>query len=56
MREAYAERRVKKSVERGRKERRAEAYLQGCVEDRSDARTLLAGGFTVRYVRSRWRL
>jgi hypothetical protein len=38
---------VKMAVQRGRSEQRDEAYPQGYVEDLSDARTKLAGIFTV---------
>jgi len=38
---------VKKPVQRGRSERRGEAYLEPYVEPLSDARTKLAGFFTI---------
>ena len=37
----------KKAVQQGRSERRAEAYPLGYVEDLSDARTMLAGFFSI---------
>jgi hypothetical protein len=37
---------IKKSVQRGRSERRGEAYIVSYVEPVSDARTTLAGFFS----------
>jgi hypothetical protein len=38
---------LKKAVQQGRSERRCEAYPLGYVEGLSDARTLLAGFFSI---------
>jgi len=38
---------LKKAVQQGRSERRAEAYPLGYVEDLNDARTLLADFFSI---------
>ena len=38
---------LKKTVQQGRSERRPEAYPLGYVEDLSDARTMLAGFFSI---------
>jgi hypothetical protein len=38
---------LKKTVQQGRSERRAEAYPLGYVEGLSDARTMLAGFFSI---------
>jgi hypothetical protein len=38
---------LKKTVQQGRSERRAEAYPLGYVEDLSDARTMLADFFSI---------
>jgi hypothetical protein len=43
---------LKKSVQRGRSERGTEAYPLGYVEDPSDARTKLAGVFSI--LLARW--
>jgi len=39
---------LKKAVQQGRSERRAEAYPLGYVEGLNDARTLLADFFSIR--------
>ncbi len=38
---------LKKAVQQGRSERRAETYPRGYVEGLSDARTMLAGFFSI---------
>jgi hypothetical protein len=38
---------LKKAVQQGRSERRPEAYPLGYVEDLNDARTMLAGFFSI---------
>ena len=45
---------LKMAVQRGRSERRPEAYPQGYVEDLSDARTKLADIFSILSRRFRW--
>jgi hypothetical protein len=43
---------LKKAVQQGRSERRPEAYPLGYVEDLNDARTMLAGFFSILLVAS----
>jgi hypothetical protein len=43
----HSRRMLKKAVQQGRSERRADAYPQGYVEGLSDARTLLADFFSI---------
>ena len=43
----HSRRMLKKAVQQGRSERRANAYPQGYVEGLSDARTLLADFFSI---------
>jgi hypothetical protein len=43
----HSRRMLKMAVQRGRSERRPEAYPQGYVEDLSDARTKLADFFSI---------
>jgi len=45
---------LKMAVQRGRSERRPEAYPQGYIEDLSDARTKLADIFSILSRRFRW--
>ncbi len=47
---------LKKAVQRGRNERRPEAYPLGYVEDLSDARTKLAVFFSILLGGNRWKL
>ena len=47
---------LKKAVQQGRSERRAEAYPLGYVEGLSDARTLLADFFSILLKRTFWKV